>query len=102
MSACVHLRHVDPAKNMARFYVLALQPTLFGEVALVREWGRIGSPGRVQVTAYATPEEAEAALRRIERQKERRGYLQYCQQFAFSTKQQGENAACAQGALLPS
>lgn len=71
----VHLRHVDPAKNMARFYVLALQPTLFGEVALVREWGRIGSPGRVQVTAYATTEEAEAALRRVERQKERRGYI---------------------------
>lgn len=80
MSARVHLRHVDPAKNMARFYVLALQPTLFGEVALVREWGRIGSPGRVQVTAYATPEEAEAALRRIERQKGRKGYLAHCHQ----------------------
>ena len=75
MPSSAHLRHVDPSRNMARFYVLTLQPTLFGEVALVREWGRIGSPGRVQVTAYATPEEAENALRRVERQKVRRGYM---------------------------
>ena len=33
----------DPARNMARFYTMALQPTLFGEWALLREWGRIGS-----------------------------------------------------------
>ncbi|MGY6251465.1 WGR domain-containing protein [Bosea thiooxidans] len=32
----------DPAQNMARFYVLAIEPTLFGDVALVREWGRRG------------------------------------------------------------
>lgn len=80
MTQPLHLRHVDPARNMARFYVLALQPTLFGEVALVREWGRIGSPGRVQVMAYTTQEEAEAAFRRVERQKTRRGYMvNWCQ-----------------------
>jgi hypothetical protein len=28
---------------MARFYALAIEPTLFGDMALVREWGRIGS-----------------------------------------------------------
>ena len=75
MTQPLHLRHVDPARNMARFYVLTLQPTLFGEVALVREWGRIGNPGRVQVTAYATQEEAEAAFRRVERQKARKKYV---------------------------
>ena len=80
MLSSVRLFHVDPARNMARFYVLALQPTLFGEVALVREWGRIGSPGRVQVTAYATPEEAEAAFRRVGHQKARRGYMPNCRQ----------------------
>jgi hypothetical protein len=31
------------SRNMARFYVLAIEPTLFDEMALVREWGRIGS-----------------------------------------------------------
>jgi len=33
---------MDQALNMARFYVLDIQPTLFGEIALVQEWGRIG------------------------------------------------------------
>ncbi len=37
---------------MARFYVLAIEPTLFGETALVREWGRIGSWGRRRLDLY--------------------------------------------------
>lgn len=36
------LRRIDRARNMARFYALGVEPTLFGEFALVREWGRIG------------------------------------------------------------
>ena len=35
------LERRDPSRNMARFYVLAIEPTLFGDMALVREWGRI-------------------------------------------------------------
>lgn len=31
------LERRDPARNMARFYVLTIEPTLFGDVALVRE-----------------------------------------------------------------
>ena len=30
----IHLTRTDPARNMARFYTMALQPTLFGEWAL--------------------------------------------------------------------
>ena len=26
----IHLTRTDPARNMARFYTMALQPTLFG------------------------------------------------------------------------
>jgi predicted DNA-binding WGR domain protein len=37
-------RH-DPARHMARFYAVQVVPTLFGSWALIREWGRIGSPG---------------------------------------------------------
>src|SRR2546430_13587584 len=33
------LERRDPARNMARFYVLTIEPTLFGDTALVREWG---------------------------------------------------------------
>ena len=34
------LERVDRAKNMARFYVLSIEPTLFEDLALVRRWGR--------------------------------------------------------------
>lgn len=74
MSEAVTLRRINPDKNMARFYALSLQPTLFGEVALVREWGRIGQGGRVAITAYPSSAEAAAALDRFRRKKVRRGY----------------------------
>ncbi|WP_352230469.1 WGR domain-containing protein [Rhizobium sp. CG5] len=59
---------------MARFYQLGLQPTLFGEVSLVRAWGRIGTIGRCKVETFAATEQAEAAFARLERIKRRRGY----------------------------
>ncbi|MGY4437513.1 WGR domain-containing protein [Bradyrhizobium sp. LM2.3] len=37
------LERRDPARNMARFYVLTIEPTLFGDTALVREWGRVSA-----------------------------------------------------------
>ena len=42
----IHLTRIDPARNMARFYTMALQPTLFGEWALLREWGLNRQAGR--------------------------------------------------------
>ena len=39
------LERIDPSQNMARYYVLSIEPTLFGDSALVREWGRIGVTG---------------------------------------------------------
>ncbi len=39
------LTKIDPEQNMARFYALDVQPTLFGEFVLLKEWGRIGSGG---------------------------------------------------------
>lgn len=69
------IRRIDPALNMARFYGLALQPTLFGEVSLLRSWGRIGTRGQAKVETFAEPAEAEDAFARIERAKRRRGYV---------------------------
>lgn len=70
----IHLTRVDDAQNMARFYKLDVQPTLFGEWSLVREWGRIGQGGQVRITAYSTASEAEQARDRQWRIKARRGY----------------------------
>jgi hypothetical protein len=40
------LERVDPARNIARYYVLSIEPTLFAKHTLIRRWGRIGSEGR--------------------------------------------------------
>jgi len=68
------LKRCDLAKNMHRFYALQVQPTLFGEWVLVAEWGRIGSPGRVQQTYFGSADLAEAALTKRRTVKTRRGY----------------------------
>jgi predicted DNA-binding WGR domain protein len=70
----IKLTRSDPARNMHRFYALQLTATLFGEWALVAEWGRIGSAGRVQERVFPALELAEAALARRRRAKMRRGY----------------------------
>jgi predicted DNA-binding WGR domain protein len=70
----VILRRVDPARRMSRFYRLQLQPTLFGDVTLIREWGRIGQAGTCRQDQYATAEAARTALDALRRAKLRRGY----------------------------
>lgn len=64
----------DPAANMARFYVLSIEESLFGEAALVREWGRIGTAGRRRVELHEDGRRAAQALAVWLRRKQRRGY----------------------------
>lgn len=73
MTAVV-LERINAASNMMRFYRLDVQQTLFGEWALVREWGRIGSGGTVRSAVFDSEEAAEAARIRQQRAKEQRGY----------------------------
>lgn len=70
----IHLVHVNPDLNMARFYGISLQPTLFGEMSVLRNWGRIGTRGQAMIVTYANPEEACVAFGKLEAQKRRRGY----------------------------
>jgi len=70
----VHLRRVDPARNMRRFYRLDMPPDLFGGVLLVKEWGRIGAHGRAVAERYDTEALAADALQRQAERKRRRGY----------------------------
>ena len=74
MNDTASFRRVDAACNMARFYILSLQPTLFGAIALERHWGRIGTRGRHASRLFDTPEEADAALRAQVKRRFRRGY----------------------------
>ena len=72
------LERVDPARNMARYYVLSVEPTLFGDAALVREWGRIGRPGRRRLDLYAMESEARVSLGDWFARKLKRGYRFRC------------------------
>ena len=58
----IYLTRTDPARNMARFYSMTLQPTLFGDWALLREWGRIGSAGQLVSGRFASEQEAAGAM----------------------------------------
>jgi predicted DNA-binding WGR domain protein len=70
----VRLERRDPSRNLARFYRMAVFEALFGDWCLLREWGRIGSPGTARKAWFRTRDEAvEAALELLAR-KERKGY----------------------------
>jgi predicted DNA-binding WGR domain protein len=81
------IRKRDPAKHMARFYSLRAQGVLrltqdgqpdapldVAGVALLREWGRIGSPGKVRLDSVKSLDEAEIKAARIAALKRRKGY----------------------------
>lgn len=70
------LERIDPTQNMARYYVLSIEPTLFGDSALVREWGRIGSSGQRRSELFPQPSDAHPALDTWLKRKRRRGYQQ--------------------------
>lgn len=70
----IHLHRIDPGRNMARFYRLSSMPSLFGDVCVVREWGRIGRRGRTRIDLYAREAEATTARLVLELAKRRRGY----------------------------
>lgn len=70
----VHLRRVDPARNMRRFYRLDAEPDLFGGVLLTKTWGRIGTEGRSMKEYHADEAFAAEALQTQAERKRRRGY----------------------------
>ncbi|MCP4402588.1 MAG: WGR domain-containing protein [bacterium] len=73
----LRLQRTDPDRNMARFYAMYIAPSLFGDWGLIREWGRIGSPGTVRIDSFETLEETEEALFRIEKEKRKKGYMKH-------------------------
>jgi predicted DNA-binding WGR domain protein len=68
------LDRIAAAGNMARYYVLSIEPTLFGDAALVREWGRIGQGGKRRLDLYADDRQAAIALELWLARKRKRGY----------------------------
>jgi predicted DNA-binding WGR domain protein len=68
------LERVDRAKNMARFYVLSIEPTLFDDFALLRRWGRIGNAEPERIDLHPSRRVAQTELTKWLDRKRRRGY----------------------------
>ena len=65
---------IDATHNMARFYRLTVELSLFGEYVVVRQFGRIGHGGNFKREFFLTREEAEAQKSRLAARKIKRGY----------------------------
>ncbi|MVA59655.1 WGR domain-containing protein [Agrobacterium vitis] len=70
----IYVERIAPEQNMARFYALAVQPTLFGEVSLVRAWGRIGTHGQQMVHLFDNERQAINLFLDVLRENRKRGY----------------------------
>lgn len=70
----IYLERHDPDRNMHRFYQIYVVPGIFGDWSLVREWGRVGSPGTVRKDWFASKQEAEMAGLEISHAKQKKGY----------------------------
>lgn len=70
----LYIERTDATKNMARFYALSIEPTLFGTPCLTRRWGRIGSGGQLMIHHFDREEEAVSMFLDLLRAKRARGY----------------------------
>lgn len=70
----IYMERSDHTRNLARFYQVDIQPTLFGDWAVVCRWGRIGTYGRLQQDWFASLPDAEAFQARRVARKRQRGY----------------------------
>jgi predicted DNA-binding WGR domain protein len=66
---------IDPERGQRRWYTVAWGPTLFGDWAVVRSWGRLGTGwARCRSETFDDDDAARAAAEAQVRKRLRRGY----------------------------
>src|SRR4051812_18710189 len=70
----LYVERSDASRNMARYYAMSIEANLFGDVCLLRKWGRIGSNGQMMVHHFGREEDAVRLFLDLLRQKRKRGY----------------------------
>lgn len=70
----IYLERHDHDKNLHRFYQMFVTPGIFGDWSLVREWGRVGSPGTVRKDWFDSEDEAVSAEISLSHAKQKKGY----------------------------
>lgn len=74
-TSTVILTRIRPWKNERRFYAASVAGDLFGNILLFRNWGRIGTAGRIRYDIFPGAPEATAAMEKLATAKRRRGYI---------------------------
>ena len=74
----INIRRFDAKANMARFYAMSIEASLFGGAALVRRWGRIGTLGKERIHLFRDEKDAIVLFLRILRRKRAKGYRPCC------------------------
>lgn len=69
------LRRIRPEHNERRFYALTITADLFGNLVLMRNWGRIGTGGRLCEEIHCDFSSAVNSLETLVWHKRRRGYM---------------------------
>jgi len=70
----LYVERRDASRNMARFYAMSIEQTLFGQACLIRRWGRIGAYGQTMQHSFDREDEAVQLFLYLLRQKRKRGY----------------------------
>jgi predicted DNA-binding WGR domain protein len=71
----LYCQRIDETRNMARYYALSIQPTLFGEISVMRSWGRIGKSGGEKSEIFSSEQQAISHFLALARRKRKRGYV---------------------------
>lgn len=71
----LHLTKIAPELNQRRYYHMHIEPGLFGDWGLVREWGRIGRSGQSRTDWFDSEAQAIHRQQQLEASKAKRGYL---------------------------
>ena len=71
----LYFRKIHRPTSPTRHNALAPHPTLFGEIAVVRQWGRIGKRGGEKSEVFTTERDAAIRFLMLARKKRRRGYV---------------------------
>jgi predicted DNA-binding WGR domain protein len=64
----------DSLRNKQRFYAIHVTKTIFGEWAVIKEWGRIGSPGTVREEWFDEESQAISKVDSIVKLRVKHGY----------------------------
>lgn len=70
----LYIERTDETRNVARFYEMSIEPSLFGDACLTRRWGRIGTKGQMMIRHFEAEHDAVVVFLKLLRQKRGRGY----------------------------